>query len=232
MRRRQIAVLTLALLACLGVLAGSGAARAQDAPPPQGQDRPRGQRGPGGPQGQRFQGTGGTITSIDKDTLVLRSVDGKTVTVKLTDTTRYRRDQKDAKLADFKVGEAVVVRGTPAGENAWTAEVVAARPAMEARFREGLGKEFIVGEIKSIDGLKLTILRVDGQTQTIEVDENTSFQKQGESITLADMKPGDRVFGRGALKNGTFVPAVLNVGDIREGLRMGGPPQQEAPPPR
>jgi hypothetical protein len=163
---------------------------------------------------------------------VLRGLEGKTITVKLTDATRYRRDQKDAKLADFKVGEAVVVRGTPAGEDTWTAEVVAARPAMEARFREGLGKEFIVGEIKTIDGLKLTILRPDGKTQTIAVDENTSFQKQGESITLADIKPGDRVFGRGALKDGTFVPAVLTVGDIREGLRMGGPPQQEAPPPR
>ena len=231
MSRHQTAVLTFALFACAVLPAGSGVARAQDAPPPQGQGQPGGRRGPGGPQG-RFQGTGGTITSIDKDTIVLRGLEGKTITVKLTDATRYRRDQKEAKLADFKAGEAVVVRGTPAGENTWTAEVVAARPAMEARFREGLGKEFIVGEIKSIDGLKLTILRVDGQTQTIEVDENTSFQKQGESITLADMKPGDRVFGRGALKNGTFVPAVLTVGDIREGLRMGGPPQQEAPPPR
>lgn len=226
MRRVPNVVLLVAFLACLASLTAAGAARAQEAPPPQGEGRP------GGRPGLRFQGTGGTITSLDKDTLVLRTPEGKTVTVKLTDATRYRRDRQEAKLSDFKVGEAVVVRGTPAGENTWTAEVVAARPAMEARFREGLGKEFIVGEIKSIDGLKLTILRVDGKTQVIEVDENTSFQKQGVSITLADIKPGDRVFGRGALKSGTFVPAVLTVGDLREGLRMGGPPQQEAPPPR
>ncbi len=223
------AALAPVLFACLA--AGLPSAWAQDAPPPQGQGGPGGRRGPGGQQGQRFQGTGGTIASVDKDTMVLRTLDGKTVTVKLTEATRYRRDRQEAKLADFKVGEAVVVRGTPAGENTWTAEVVAARPAMEARFREGLGKEFIVGEIKSIAGLKLTILRVDGQTQTIAVDENTSFQKQGESITLADIKVGDRVFGRGALKNGTFVPAVLTVGDLREGMRMGGPPP-EGPPPR
>ena len=231
MPRKQLAILTLVFAGIAGVGVPT-LARAQDAPPPQSQGGPGGQRGPRGPQGQRFQGTGGTITSIDKDALVLRGLEGKTITVKLTDATRYRRDQKDAKLADFKVGEAVVVRGTPAGEDTWTAEVVAARPAMEARFREGLGKEFIVGEIKSIDGLKLTILRVDGKTQTIAVDENTSFQKQGESITLADIKPGDRVFGRGALKDGTFVPAILNVGDIREGLRVGVPPQQEEAPPR
>ena len=201
MRRQQIAILVLALVGVVALSASSGAQAA-----PQGEGRAGGQRGPGGPQGQRFQGTGGTITSLGKDTMILRTLEGKTVTVKLTDATRYRRDRQDAKLADFKVGEMVVVRGTPAGENAWTAEVVAARPADEARLREGLGKEFIVGEIKSIDGLKLTILRIDGKTQIIEVDENTSFQKQGESITLADIKPGDRVFGRGALKNGTFVP--------------------------
>lgn len=230
MLRNRNAALALVLFACLAP-ASLPSAWTQDAPPPQGQAGGGGRRGPGGQPGQRFQGTGGSIASLDKDTMVLRTIDGKTVTVKLTDATRYRRDQKDAKLADFKVGEAVIVRGTPAGENTWTAEVVAARPAMEARFREGLGKEFIVGEIKSIDELKLTILRVDGKTQTIEVDENTSFQKQGESITLADIKPGDHVFGRGALKNGTFVPAVLTVGDLRQGLRMGGPPQ-EGPPPR
>jgi hypothetical protein len=88
--------------------------------------------------------------------------------------------------------------------------------------REGLGKQFIAGEIKAIEGTTLTILRVDGQTQTIQVDENTSFRKQGESITLADFKPGDHVHGRGELKNGTFFAAVLNSGD---------PPQMGMPHP-
>ncbi len=224
MRSDQIAVLAVAVFAGLVALSLAGAAWAQVSPP--------GEAKPGSPQGQRFQGTGGTITSLEQDTIVLRTFEGKTVTVKLTAATRYRRDRQDAKLADFKVGESVVVRGTATGENTWTAEVVAARPAMEAHLREGLGKEFIVGEIKAIEGTQLTILRIDGKTQTIAVDENTSFQKQGESITLADLKPGDRVFGRGALKDGTFVPAVLNVGEIGGGLRLGGPPPQEAPPPR
>jgi hypothetical protein len=35
----------------------------------------------------------------------------------------------------------------------------------------------------------------------------------GESITLADVKVGDAVAGRGALKNGTFVPTELGVSD-------------------
>jgi hypothetical protein len=71
----------------------------------------------------------------------------------------------------------------------------------------------------------LTIQRPDGVTQTISVDENTSFRKDGESITLADLKPGDHVFGRGEIKNGVFVPAVLNLGQPRFGMqRQGGAP--------
>lgn len=92
-----------------------------------------------------------------------------------------------------------------------------------------MGKEIIAGEIKAIDGLKLTIARVDGEIQTITVDENTSFRKQGESVTLADLKPGDRVFGRGQLKDGVFVPAVLNVG-APGGMRQGPRPDGPAPP--
>jgi len=162
--------------------------------------------------GRRFQGVGGTITAIDKSKLSL-TIDGKAVTVNLTADTRYRKDRQPATLADFKVGDTVMVAGDPAGENTWNARFVSLRTGGDAELREALGKRFIAGEIKSIDGTSLTILRVDGVTQTIQVDENTSFRKQNESITLADFKPGDHVFGRGELKNGTFVAAVLNAGE-------------------
>jgi hypothetical protein len=40
-----------------------------------------------------------------------------------------------------------------------------------------------------------------------------SGSSSGESITFADVKVGDSVAGRGALKNGTFVPTELGVMD-------------------
>ena len=88
--------------------------------------------------------------------------------------------------------------------------------------REGLGKEFIAGKVKAIDGTNITVDRVDGQTQTIAVDENTSFRKQRDSITLADIKVGDQIMGRGALKAGVFVASQLNVGEPGR-MMMGGP---------
>lgn len=42
----------------------------------------------------------------------------------------------------------------------------------------------------------------------------------GESITLADIKVGDRVSGRGSVKDGTFVPTELVV--MERGMRRGG----------
>jgi len=41
----------------------------------------------------------------------------------------------------------------------------------------------------------------------------SSGNSSGESITFADVKVGDSVAGRGALKNGTFVPVELGVMD-------------------
>ena len=177
----------------------------------------QGDQGPNRRGGEgRFQGVAGTITAIDKNQLALKTQDGKSVTVKLSADTRYRKDRQAAALSDFKVGDMVMVGGDAAGENAWNARFVASRSGAGQQMREGLGKQFIAGEIKAIEGTSLTILRVDGQTQTIQVDENTSFHKQGESITLADFKPGDHVFGRGELKDGTFVVAVLNAGDPQQ----------------
>ncbi|MGZ4855902.1 MAG: hypothetical protein ACXVKH_11870, partial [Candidatus Angelobacter sp.] len=68
-----------------------------------------------------------------------------------------------------------------------------------------------------------TILRPDGETQEIEVDENTSFKKAGESVTLPDIKVGDFVRGRGELKDNVFTPKELIVGRGQMRVMMGGP---------
>jgi hypothetical protein len=201
---------------------------------PQDQQQPPSQQQPGergyGRRGN-FQGTGGTITAISGDTLTLKTMNGGTATVKLTSSTIYRRDRQDAKLSDFKVGDMVMVRGEPTGENTWTAQGVMSNQNAMA-MREQMGKKFIAGDVAKIEDTKLTIKRIDGETQVIEVDENTSFRNaKRESVTLADVKVGDRVFGRGDLKNGVFVPTVLNVGAPGEMMmRRGGDGQRQGPP--
>jgi len=194
-------------------------------PPPEDQGPPSAQGLPR--NGRRPPGVGGIITAIGGNVITVKTRDGQAAQVTLNDKTEYRKDRATATLADFKVGDMIFVRGEKTGDNAWLAAAVTTRGRGDTPdFREGMGKLFIAGEVKSIDGTQLTIERPDGVAQTISVDENTSFRKDGESITLADMKPGDHVFGRGEVKNGVFVPAVLNLGQPRFGMqRQNGAPE-------
>lgn len=209
----------------------------QQSAPPSGDQQSGGQ----GFQGRRFPGVGGTVTAINGNTFTIKQMDGSTAQVQVSDKTRYRKNRQDAQLSDFKVGDMVMVRGEQK-DGVWQADMLAARPAgmgmgmgggagMGAgggAMREGLGKEFIVGEVKAINGTQLTIQRPDGVSQDITVDESTSFRKEGQDITLPDIKVGDRVFGRGAMKNNVFVPSTLNVGQM--GMRRGAPPQGGSQP--
>jgi hypothetical protein len=216
MKKSQLAGL---FLVCL--VAGASLF-AQDAQPPstgagQAPNGAQGRRRGGDGQGMRelFQNaTNGTVQTVTPDGLTLKKMDGTTVTVKTTKDTMYRRERQEAKLSDFKVGDNVIVAGDPAGENTVTARFVAMRPNGPNSINpEDLGKKFIVGEITKIDETKLTVKRPDGVEQVIEVDDDTSFKNsKRESITLADVKVGDHVMGRGALKSGTFVPSEMMVG--------------------
>ena len=101
-----------------------------------------------------------------------------------------------------------------------------------------LGKTLIAGTVTAIDmdNATMTVERPDGVSQTIGFDESTSFRRgritmgnrptpqpgtvgsggggataQTESITLADIKVGDRVGGPGEVKAGRFVAKELTV---------------------
>jgi hypothetical protein len=176
-------------------------------------------------------GVGGTITAIEGQTITLRTFRGAMATVKTSDSTQFRRNRQAAKLSEFKVGNSIFVAGEEK-DGVWVAKAIHLQPDAAA-MRQELGKRFIIGEVKKIDETRLTILRPDGELQVIEVDEGTSFHNQKrESITLADIKARDHVSGRGEVKNGVFVPQVLNLGDpVRMGRPgAGGTPQNSTPP--
>jgi hypothetical protein len=148
--------------------------------------------------------------------LKLKRADGSIATVQISPETQFRKDRQPATLSDFKVGDNVAVRGESTGADAWTARVISSAPnrqEAQARFREGLGKQFVIGDIKTIDSPRITIQRMDGVEQTIEADEDTSFKRQTDSITLPDLQAGDTIFARGELKNGVFVPSEVRVVD-------------------
>lgn len=196
----------------------------------------------------------GKVTSVGKDSLVVAPLMGgrDPVTIKVGQNTRVTKDRQPYKLEDIKTDDVVFARGTLKNNVMEAAMVGVANPQMVQRFEQGggpggpgggsggyllpggggpfkqedLGKTFILGEVKAINETKLTINRPDGQVQDIEVDENTSFKKGNESITLPDIKVGDFMRGTGELKSGVFVTKELFV--IRGQMRVmrGGPGNQ------
>ncbi len=171
----------------------------------------------GGPQ-RGFFGNGmrGTVTAIYGNEFTVRNEQGETWKVETGANTRFMKDRQPAKASEIHVGDMIAAAGEQ-NEQAHTlgaaflivldAEAVQRIKQMEADF----GKTWTAGKVKAINDLVLTVERPDKKTQTIAVNENTSFQKHRESITLADIKVGDMVSARGALQNGNFVATVLNV---------------------
>jgi len=147
----------------------------------------------------------------------LAKPDGTTVSVKITDKTEYRKDRQGAKREDFRVGDMVFVRGEENADHSVTAQIIGGRsgsgPGVGRGFGGGagfeLGKDYVLGEVKSVDAPKLTVLRPDNVMQTLELNEGTSLRRGRESITMADIQPGDHVMVRGAVENNVFVPKNL-----------------------
>ena len=187
-------------------------AQEQGAPPAAGQ-----RRGPNDGQGQ---GLLGKITAVNKGSLELAKPDGTTVAVKITDKTEYRKDRQSVKLEDFKVGDGVFVRGEENADHSVTAQMIGGRSGGRPEGGRGfgggagfgeMGKDFVMGEVKSVDAPKLTVLRPDNVTQTLELNEETSLRRGRESITMGDIQPGDHVVVRGAVQNNAFVPKNVMV---------------------
>jgi hypothetical protein len=178
----------------------------------------------------------GKITAIHESTIELSNPNGDAVTVKLTPQTEFRKDRQPAKRSDFKVGDVIAVRGQENPDHTWTAQMIGARsangegrgPNMQAGT---LGKDYVAGEVKSVDTPKISVLRTDHVTQTIELNEDTSLRKGRDAVTMADVQPGDHLIARGAIEGSVFVPKfVMVIGPeqwkrMQEmgGMRQGGP---------
>jgi len=227
-------------------VAGSLVAQ-QDSPPPgQGQGR----RGMGGPPPVM-----GTITTVGVDRFEIKKPDGTTQSVMVNDQTRIRQRQEgqdqpqELKLEDLKVGDHVMVRGTPNADKQVVAMGV--NRVTEEQFQrfqngggqggpgggQGFGRQggggfggggpMAGGEIVSINGNQIKVQSRRNGERVIVVNDQTTFDKEGKSITLKDLKVGDRIFARGQESNGQFVATEVRFG--RPGGGRGGP---GGPPPQ
>lgn len=174
----------------------------------------------------------GTVTAVSGDKLTVKMERGEVFQVSVSANTRVTKGRDPVKLADVKVGDGVGAVGEvdQANKTVHAMFLVIIDAEQVKKARENLGKTYIAGKVTAMNELTLTVLRPDGVSQAITVDEGTSFRRgggrgmarmgegsaqtgvpAGESITLADIKVGDNVFGVGSQKNGSFVPTELAV---------------------
>ena len=259
MRQRSTPSWTAKLLLLAVAVALPSMVRAQD---PQDGQRPDGAAFAGG------QMVRGTVTAATPDHLTVKTDAGEVYQVALSANTRLTKERQPVKLADIKGGDGIGAMGglDPATKTVHAVFVGVIDAEQVKKARENMGKTYITGKVTAIDldALKVTVLRPDGVSQVIGVDEQTSFKRGGrgmaamasgagvidagggggrgngagagnatgngngggggESITFADIKVGDSIAGRGALKNGTFVPTelgVMNPGTMGQRRRRG-----------
>lgn len=217
------------LFTVVGILAAVGTSAAQDGPAGDSAPFPRGPM------------VRGTVTATAADHLTIKTDSDEIYQIALTPNTRLMKDRQPVRSTDVKVGDGVGAMGElDAPKKTLHALFVAVADAEQVKkMREDLGKVYITGKVTAIDDVKLTIMRPDHVSQVIEVDETTSFRKgrirrrdamtpegspaaetgstaaaadvSGEIVTLADVKVGDMIAGRGAVKHGVFVPTKLAI---------------------
>lgn len=209
----------------------------------------RGGRGMG--MGMMGRGVAGTVTEVAADHYTIKSFTGETYTIHYSANTRimkqpahergeggegggqWRRGEgggnppEQIKATDIKVGDSIAAMGDVDA----SAKSVGAmgillldpqRARQMAQMEADYGKTWLMGKVTAIDGTKVTLTGgPDNAEHTFVADENTTFRKRRDPITLADLQVGDMVRVDGAVKNGVFTAAT-----VRD---MGVPGQRRAP---
>jgi hypothetical protein len=140
------------------------------------------------------------------------------------------------KPTDIKVGDAVMAMGEvdASAKSVGAIAIMQIDPERARQMREmqaNYGKTWLAGKVTAIDGVSVTLTgSVDNAPHTFVADENTTFRKRRDPITLADIQIGDNVRVEGSIKSGTFLATSVNAMGAPQGppptLPRNGPPPQ------
>jgi len=135
---------------------------------------------------------------------------------------------QEIKASDIKAGDIIEARGEvdATAKSVGAVAVVQVDPERAKQIREmqaNYGKTWLAGKVTAIDGVKVTLMSsIDNASNAFVADENTTFRRRRDPITLADIQVGDMVRVEGAVKGGIFT--ATTVGD------MGAPPENTTVP--
>ncbi len=208
------------------------------------QDANHGQRGGRGGWGEGGFGGGGitgTVTEAAADYYTIKTDSGETYTIHFSANTRIMKQMirqrgergegggnppQMLKPSEIKVGDVIGAMGEvdAAAKSVGAVAIVQIDPERARQMREAqanFGKTWLMGKVTAINETKVTLFSsVDNAAHAFVADENTTFRKHREPVTLADVQVGDTVRVEGAVKDGSFVAASVTV----MGMPPGGTP--------
>jgi len=229
---------------------------AQDAQQAQPSTQQEGPAGPTGWQG-RFHGPRagafGTIQSVGVNQLVIQRRDGSTTTVQVNSETKLWDRNKPIELEDLKPGDRVMVRarsplnesngvasGGESAPNPQAAPGTAAAPAtilaasvmrVPPGMEGGFNAPRAFGRITAINGNQLTLQNRQGD-RVITVADDAQIMKDGQAVTLKDLKVGDPVMALGQESDGQFTANHIMTGQFHHGGGRSGGQAPGGPPPQ
>jgi hypothetical protein len=137
-----------------------------------------------------------------------------------------RTPPQPIKATDIKVGDVIAASGevdaTAKSVGAVFVMLIDPERAKEMRAMEAnYGKTWLMGRVTAINEVKVSLEGgPDHAAHTFVADENTTFRKRRDPVTLADVQVGDMVRVEGGVKDGIFVASTVAV--------MGAPPANGA----
>jgi hypothetical protein len=207
----------------------------------------RGGRGRGMGMGMGGGGVLGTVTEASSDHYTIKTDAGETYIVHFSANTRILKQvagqgqggpgmgmggnpPQPIKAGQIKVGDVISAMGETdaSAKSVGAMAVVLLDPERAKQLREmqaNFGKTWLMGKVTAIHEFTVTLASgVDNASHAFTADENTTFRKRRDPITLADIQVGDSVRVEGSIKNGAFVASSVAVMGNPGGPRGGGNP--------
>jgi hypothetical protein len=164
-----------------------------------------------------------TIESVDGSTLTVKSRDGVEMKIKLADNAPVNEVVKAA-LSDIKPNSYVAVTAMPQPDGSQKATAVIIFPEAMRGVGDGhrpwdyvpnstMTNATVDNAVTSVDGEKLVVKYKDGD-KTIMLSPSTEIATYAKK-SLADLKPGEKIFIAGAKKlpDGTLDAPNVSFGD-------------------
>jgi preprotein translocase subunit YajC len=139
------------------------------------------------------------------------------------------------KSTDIKVGDMIMAGGelNRDAKSVGAVGIMVIDPERAKQMREmqtNYGKTWLMGRVTAINETAVTIQGgPENGSHTFVADENTTFRRRREPITLGDMQVGDNVRVEGSVKAGQFVATTVN---LMTPPANGGPARPQGAPPQ